>query len=104
LSQPAQNWLPRRSESLSGGCVVAAASESSPPAPETTEPVPEGDRARWQDTATVIVERAVVRDTSASEVADVLHLTYERETSNRAIGRALELDHRVVGGAGKVTR
>jgi hypothetical protein len=54
--------------------------------------------------ATVIVERAVVRDTSASEVADVLHLTYEREMSNRAIGRALELDHRVVGGAGKVTR
>jgi hypothetical protein len=27
----------------------------------------------------------------------VLHLTYEREMSNRAIGRALELDHRVVG-------
>jgi hypothetical protein len=57
----------------------------------------EGDRARWQDIATLIVKRAVVRDASASEVADVLHLTYEREMSNRAIGRALELDHRVVG-------
>jgi hypothetical protein len=85
------------SESVSSVGAVAAASEAGPLAPETTEPVLEGDRARWQDMATVIVERAVVRDTSASEVADVLHLTYEREMSNRAIGRALELDHRVVG-------
>jgi hypothetical protein len=85
------------SKTLSAVRAVAATSESSSPAPETTEPVPEGDRARWQAMATVIVQRAVVRDTSASEVADVLHLTYDREMSNRAIGRALELDHRVVG-------
>jgi hypothetical protein len=85
------------SESLSDVRAVAAASERGPLAPETAEPVLEADRARWQDMATLIVERAVVRDASASEVADVLHLTYEREMSNRAIGRALELDHRVVG-------
>jgi Protein of unknown function (DUF2637) len=85
------------SESASDVRAVAVASGRSPLAPETTEPVLEGDRARWQDMATLIVKRAVVRDASASEVADVLHLTYEREMSNRAIGRALELDHRVVG-------
>lgn len=85
------------SESVFDVRAVAAASEGRPPAAETTEPVLEGDRARWQDMATLIVKRAVVRDASASEVADVLHLTYEREMSNRAIGRALELDHRVVG-------
>jgi hypothetical protein len=71
------------------------------PGPELTpsvwEPVGPQDRARWQDMAALIVQRAVVKDVSASQVADVLHLSYQRELSNRAIGRQLHLDHRMVG-------
>ena len=44
-----------------------------------------------------IVEQAVVKDTTADEVVDVLYLSYERGFSHRAIGRQLDMDHRAVG-------
>ncbi len=66
------------------------------PAPER-EPIPTTQRGKWGEMAGRIVEQAVVKDTTADEVVDVLYLSYERGFSHRAIGRQLDMDHRAVG-------
>ena len=78
----------------------------SPPAPEVVEPaehpeprsVPVAVAALqpWESVAEVITSRQSTRDFEATEVASVLHLSYERELSHQAIGRQLGIDQRVV--------
>ena len=55
------------------------------------------DRRKWARMAAAITETGAVKDITAHTVADVLHLSYNRQLSHRAIGRQLEMDHRVVG-------
>ena len=77
----------------------------SPPAPEVVEPAEHSERSvpvtiaalqPWESVAEVITSRSGTRDFEASEVASVLHLSYERELSHQAIGRQLGIDQRVV--------
>jgi uncharacterized membrane protein YidH (DUF202 family) len=50
----------------------------------------------WESMAEVIASRESGKDVEVSDVASVLHLSYERELSHQAIGRQLGIDHRVV--------
>jgi len=78
----------------------------SPPAPETvelaehsephTEPVGAAALQPWEPVAEVITSRQGTRDFEVSQVACVLHLSYERELGHQAIGRQLGIDQRVV--------
>ena len=78
----------------------------SPSAPEIVEPAehpeprsaPVGVAALqpWESVAEVITSRQGTRDFEVSEVASVLHLSYERELSHQAIGRQLGIDQRMV--------
>ena len=67
-------------------------------APER-EPITATQRANWLEMADEILEQLAIKDTKCDrgKVADVLYLSYERELTNRAIGRHVDLDHRVVG-------
>jgi uncharacterized membrane protein YidH (DUF202 family) len=50
----------------------------------------------WESMAEVIASREGAREFEVTDVASVLHLSYERELSHQAIGRQLGIDHRVV--------
>jgi hypothetical protein len=50
----------------------------------------------WESMAEVIASREAAKDFEVTDVASVLHLSYERELSHQAIGRQLGIDHRVV--------
>jgi hypothetical protein len=50
----------------------------------------------WESMAEVIASREGAKDFEVTDVASVLHLSYERELSHQAIGRQLGIDHRVV--------
>ncbi|MGK2881196.1 MAG: DUF2637 domain-containing protein [Mycobacterium sp.] len=55
------------------------------------------DRQRWLHLGEAVASREVVDDFEPDELAAVLHLSFERELSNRAIGRQFDVDHRVIG-------
>ena len=59
-------------------------------------PVAVGALQPWESMAEVIASREGAKDFEVSDVASVLHLSYERELSHQAIGRQLGIDHRVV--------
>jgi hypothetical protein len=50
----------------------------------------------WESMAEVIASREGAKEFEVTDVASVLHLSYERELSHQAIGRQLGIDHRVV--------
>ncbi|WP_319448286.1 MULTISPECIES: DUF2637 domain-containing protein [unclassified Mycobacterium] len=50
----------------------------------------------WESMAEVIASREGAQEFEVTDVASVLHLSYERELSHQAIGRQLGIDHRVV--------
>jgi hypothetical protein len=50
----------------------------------------------WESMAEVIASREGAKGFEVTDVASVLHLSYERELSHQAIGRHLGIDHRVV--------
>jgi hypothetical protein len=52
---------------------------------------------KWAPMAAAISDTGVLKDISTDSVADVIHLSYGRQLSHRAIGRQLEIDHRMVG-------
>jgi Protein of unknown function (DUF2637) len=55
------------------------------------------DRGKWEHMAVAIQEQGTVKDAGPAVIADVLHLTYDREWTQRAIGRHIGIDHRAVG-------
>jgi len=59
-------------------------------------PVTVAARQPWEAVAEVITSRQGAMDFDVSEVASVLHLSYERELSHQAIGRQLGIDQRMV--------
>jgi Protein of unknown function (DUF2637) len=59
-------------------------------------PVAVGALQPWESMAEVIASREGAKDFEVTDVASVLHLSYERELSRQAIGRQLGIDHRVV--------
>jgi hypothetical protein len=59
-------------------------------------PVAVGALQPWESMAEVITSREGTKDFEVTDVASVLHLSYERELSHQAIGRQLGIDHRVV--------
>lgn len=72
-------------------------------APEPSElsehrdtPVAVGALKPWESMAEVIASREAARGFGVADVASVLHLSYERRLSHQAIGRQLDIDHRVV--------
>jgi uncharacterized membrane protein YidH (DUF202 family) len=50
----------------------------------------------WESMAEVIASREGTKDFEVTDVASVLHLSYERELSHQAIGKQLGIDHRAV--------
>jgi uncharacterized membrane protein YidH (DUF202 family) len=50
----------------------------------------------WRAMAEVIASREVANDFEVAEIAEVLHLSYEREVPHQAIARHLGIDHRTV--------
>jgi uncharacterized membrane protein YidH (DUF202 family) len=50
----------------------------------------------WQAMAEVIASREGAKSVEVAEIANVLHLSYEREVPHQAIARHLGIDHRAV--------
>ena len=70
--------------------------EPAVPSEPRSEPVAVAARQPWESVAEVITSRHSTGDFAVSEVASVLHLSYERELSHQAIGRQLGIEQRVV--------
>jgi hypothetical protein len=75
---------------------VVALNEQSEQRNAPVAPVDTGALQPWESMAEVIASREGAKDFEVTDVASVLHLSYERELSHQAIGRQLGIDHRVV--------
>jgi hypothetical protein len=92
---------------LSEVATLEASQQDQPTAPRAVIEVNEQSEQRnapvadtalqpWESMAEVIASREGAKDFEVTDVASVLHLSYERELSHQAIGRQLGIDHRVV--------
>jgi uncharacterized membrane protein YidH (DUF202 family) len=66
------------------------------PEEQRTVPVAVAALQPWESMAEVIASREGTKDFEVTDVASVLHLSYERELSHQAIGKQLGIDHRAV--------
>jgi hypothetical protein len=79
-----------------------AAGDSHPRAPGDTDPAETAPAVatathRWAVMAAALAERRVAKGLSTGELSAVLVSSYERQLTNRAIGREFNLDPRTVG-------
>jgi hypothetical protein len=74
----------------------AVGEEPSEPSEHRDTPVAVGALKPWESMAEVIASREAARGFGVTDVASVLHLSYERQLSHQAIGRQLDIDHRMV--------
>jgi uncharacterized membrane protein YidH (DUF202 family) len=77
---------------------AVAATEPSEQPEHRIAPVAVGALQPWETMAEVIASREGAKDFEVSEIASVLHLSYEREVPHQAIARHLGIDHRTVDG------
>lgn len=66
------------------------------PGEDEQDPVAPHERDRWQQIAAAVLARANLKDTSQAEIAEVLALTYDKEWTQRGIGRRLQMSHHTV--------
>jgi Protein of unknown function (DUF2637) len=76
--------------------VVIEVNEQNEQSEQRNAPVAVGALQPWESMAEVITSREATKEFEVTDVASVLHLSYERELSHQAIGRQLGIDHRVV--------
>lgn len=73
------------------------ANSSLPPASTGEDSVDIPVDSRWPPVAARVVKELTLKNVDQTEVARVLHLSYERALTDREIGRTLGLDHHTVG-------
>lgn len=74
-----------------------ATDDDAPAAVRATERTDARSASHWDRLAELMAERGVAKGVGAPVVSRVLAASYERQLSNRAIGRELDLDARAVG-------
>jgi hypothetical protein len=79
------------------GDLPVAANDGAGEAVRSTECTRARSAPHWDSLAKLMAERGVAKGVGAPVVSRVLAASYERQLSNRAIGRELDLDARAVG-------